>query len=176
DWDSTFQSDYSGSTYDEWRVWYDLTAIERNYDITLTYSPSDDPLTTNTQYTFTATSTMNGLGLEVINVIYWDGGQIATDYSETNGVYQFTLISSYGGLHNLTIAIWDGSPPTYQYSESWVYTFSFPSTTTTPTSPTVVTTTSNLIIGGIPIILMILFPTFIFWRFSGENIFGAMIG
>lgn len=176
DWDSTFQSDYSDKSDDLWRVWYYIEALEENYDISISYTPTDDPLDVNTNYQFTTTTTLNGIGTEVINIVYWDGSQVKADYSETNGVFQFTLISSIGGIHNLTVSVWDGEPPAYKYSESWSYTFSGIDPTADPTTPTLVTTTISLMVYFIPVLVIIIFPAFMFFKILDDNIFGGLFG
>lgn len=154
---STFQAnEYDGDCY----IFYDLTPLSREYELTVLYTPSDNPLIQDKPYTFTVFTEMNGFAYDTAIVVYWDSVQIRSDLtglpSNPTGYLDFPIQNHILGSHNITINVYDGSE--LVLSESQTYLF-VSTDEDLPTSSDFLSTTIGQILTALPILLLVVLPT-----------------
>jgi hypothetical protein len=159
-------------------LYYDMIAQESNYDITWTYTPSDDPPITHTRYLFTGTTTLNDFGYQTIISVYFDDQLITSKETDTQGVAEWYLLTTIGGVHNLTVVIYDSYEPEYYAvevgSETVIYVFELAEIAEGEEGTPLGTVAIQTLMFFLPIFVIILVPAYIFFEALGY--IGFLIG
>jgi hypothetical protein len=103
-----------------WRVYYGYQAQKVEYDITLSYNPTDSPLIVDKSYTFTMTLTGNDIPVKKVVGVYLDDNQQIVSSTTLSGTKTFTLISGTAGYRTLSFKVFDNDG-IEQYEESFTY-------------------------------------------------------
>lgn len=122
EWGSTFQVNVDLIPVpDKMYVYGGLAPLETNYDITLTYTPNDNPLIVNKPYVFSGVVTNNGVGTQVIKKIVIDGIQYSFSSTNPSGAFSFSLTLGTSGVHTITVEVYTSG--IYRYGEDFTYSF-----------------------------------------------------
>jgi hypothetical protein len=138
------------------RVFYALSPISADYDLTLSYAPADVPLLDSASYVFTATGTQNGIGFKHVHKLYVDSMIKATQETSDSGVAKFSC-SFNAAIHNITIEMYS-TTGTYLYTESWQYAVVEDPTPDEDTFPGMIPDIVQLIAKGLPAMVVIMLP------------------
>ncbi len=132
------------------------------YDMTVSYSPTDDPLLTNKDYDFTFTIYLNNVIDTNTNdtyKLYLDGIERGGGTLELDGYFVFRMRVLTAGIHTFIVTVYDGTNALVYTSDSYSYTFVATTTSTTPLDPGTVTTGwANMFGLWIPIMLIVVAP------------------
>jgi len=118
--DSSFQVEIRPST-ESVLVFYGLSAIYDDFDISVSYSPLHVPLLKGTDYTFTVNVINNGEDYEgAITLLYVDGSLLSSKLTNINGDSVYVLRFTSIGTHSLTIKVYK-TPTNEVYDEDFSY-------------------------------------------------------
>jgi hypothetical protein len=145
-----------------------------NYDITMSYSPSDSPLLVDKQYTFTVTTFVNDVGTSKLIYIYIDDLQQKVGWTASNGVLGFYFSSGVSGARTIGIKIVNDYG-VIQYEEDFNYVWIRGDISDEPTSDVIIPRTTSYLVAMLPTFIMIIMPTFAF-GLVGSEISGTIGG
>ncbi len=155
-------------------IYYDLTVMQHNYDVTLSWTPNENPLMRGENYRFHLTVYDNGIATQSDVVIFWDGGQIISQETDAYGVMEWIFFTIISGAHTFTVRVYD-SDNVFQYTETfnvfWAGTISG-DTVTDPTSNAI--SSSELIATFLKLTFVTLVPPAVMYGVMGN--FGAIVG
>jgi len=141
------------------RVYYGL-GVQGAWDITLTYSPADDPIETFTTYTFTGTLLTGAIPVSTDYIVYIDNVTLQAGVSSSQGEFVFNFLSTLSGLRTFTVEMYFSG--ILVYSEDFEYVFASVDEDQT--------TTGGLLQVGIaavmaflPVFIIVLFPPMLFF-------------
>lgn len=167
---SQFQVNCQYTDEDFW-IYYGLSALEQDWDITLSYIPSDSPLETYTNYQFSLTTTLNGYATQSTVIGYFDDIQIFSVQTNTVGQYTFTSYTGIAGYHEILFKIYYNN--IYRYNESFSY-FYVSIDDEIPDTPTMIPMITNLVTVFIPVMIIMGVPSIAFGKVGGSM--GFMVG
>jgi len=148
---------------------YLITPLYIEYDITLTYTPSDNPLLTDKSYLFTFTTYANTLPTALKYISYYDNTQFGAGITGSNGQKQFTFTTSVGGIHIITIKLYDLNN-VLRRTESFDYLFKKVSVGTDITQEDTFTIGINSMFGIIPALIILGIPALLFYQIKNDVI------
>jgi len=148
---------------------YLMTPLYIEYDITLIYTPPDNPLLTDTSYLFTFTTYANGLPTAIKYVAYFDSTQFGAGITESNGQKQFTNIVSLAGIHITTIKIYDVNNVLVRI-ETFDHLYKKVTIGTDITEEGVLMIGINSIFGIMPSLIIIGLPALLFYQIKNSVI------
>jgi hypothetical protein len=137
------------------RIYYGLTIFEATYDVTLTWTPTDDPLYTDTWYSFTGTTFRNGIGTQ-LSILYFDGDiMIGSTVTDVNGVFLFSG-NTDAGVHSYIFRVYSSSVSVYNETINLLWVARLGDDAEDLTSNQVIVQTVNmLIVGMVPLIFSV---------------------
>jgi hypothetical protein len=154
-------------------VYGGLTAFSDSWDITLTYTPYESPLDTDSNYMFTVQTLNNGAGTQATLLKYFDGSLVNSAETSTYGVNRFNFGVGIGGTYNFTFQIYYNG--VFEYEEvfelQWVDTDSQDVST-----GNVLPLTINALTTALPVGFIMLGCPVLFYEIMGENFIGVLIG
>jgi len=148
---------------------YLITPLYIEYDITLSYTPSDNPLLTDTSYRFTITTYANTLPTALKIIGYGDNTQFLSGITESNGQKQFTMTTAIGGIHTITIKLYDLNN-VLRKTESFDYLFKKVSVGTDITQEDTLMIGINSMFGIIPALIILGLPALLFYQIKNDVI------
>lgn len=92
------------------------------YSLSVSYSPSDSPLITNTNYLFTVQTLRNNKAFSSCVLVYVDNTLYKT-IDTSNGYGTFSYLTSTSGYHNFTFVIHDNQRNLDVKTETYMYLF-----------------------------------------------------
>lgn len=104
-------------------IYYGLALLEAVYDITLTWTPNDNPLLTQKSYSFTTTTFRNYIGFRSYIDILIDGLKLKSALTAINGIHVFLLTSSSTGFKTLEIKMYSNATQELLYTEEFEIKF-----------------------------------------------------
>lgn len=165
-------------------VYWNIFPTGASYDFTLSYTPNDNPLETDTNYYFTVTNYINGIATPNYFIrVYLNDAEIKFLQLNYQGKANFYLTFSKAGAYNLTIELWDSNANT-PYSEDFVLAVVAPDSPgwVDPTKP-IMPTFFSVFNAFIPGLIVIGIPMFMIGSVGAKAgvgvmgfIFGALIG
>jgi len=164
--------EYSTNTY----IYYPVTPVVENWDITLTWIPDDEVLKTEDWYKYTLTTFVNTMATKTYVIVRIDGLPMVQQNTDSSGVLTFTGSQSVEGIHQWNISIYVSG--VYKYNEVFNLQYSKTGVTGQPTTGILIPQTTSLIMSFIPIFCIIGFPSLIFGSMLGMVgfIFGGCMG
>lgn len=171
---SQFQVNCKYTGFEIW-IYSGCSAIEKNWDLTLSYIPYESPLVTAKSYYFTATSYLNSLPTKTTLIGYLDGGQIFASPTNSIGQYTFQMIVGTSGSHQLLIKLYfEGD---YYYNETYNYLY-YSEDEEAPQSSVMLPIITALTVQYVPVFVIMAFSTLSFGKMAGMMgfVIGAIIG
>lgn len=146
---------------------YLITPLYIEYDISMSYTPPDNPLLTDNSYLFTFTTYANAIPTALKYVAYFDNSQFGAGITGSNGQKQFTSTTSIAGIHIYTVKLYDLNN-VLRRTEDFSYLYKKVTIGTDITQEDALMIGINSLFGVIPQFIIVLLPAILIYQVKND--------